>query len=56
MSRFTEVFNDITKLKQYDDTEKNQSLQIVILETKLIMALTLWKLKLFSTIKPTSLK
>ena len=57
MSCFIEVSNDITKLKQYDDIEKkNQSLQIVISERELIMVLTLQKLKLFSTIKPTSLR
>ena len=41
MSCFIEVSNDITKLKQYDIIEKNQSLQIVISETEFIMVLTL---------------
>ena len=57
MSCFIEVSNDITKLKQYDDVEKkNQSLQIVISETELIMVLSFQKSKLFSTIKPTNLR
>ena len=57
MSCFIEVSNDITKLKQYDDIEKkNQSSQIVVSETELIMVLTLQKSKLFSIIKPTNLR
>ena len=56
ISYFIEVSNDITKLKQYDNIEKNQSLQTVISETELIMVLTLQKLKLFSIIKPTNLR
>ena len=51
MSFFIEVSNDITKLKQYGDIEKNQSLQIVISETELIMVSTLQKL-----IKRTNLR
>ena len=46
----------ITKLKQYDDIEKNQSFQIVILEMELIMVLNLRKSKLFSTMETTNLK
>ena len=42
---FITVSNDIKKLKQYDNIEKNQSLQIVISETELIMVLTLQKSK-----------
>ena len=53
MSCFIEGSNDITKLKQYDNIEKNQSLQIVISETELIMVLTLQKSKSFLIIKPT---
>ena len=56
MSCFIKGSNDITKLKQYDNIEKNQSLQTVISETELIMVLTLQKLKLFSIIKPTNLR
>ena len=56
ISYFIEVSNDITKLKQYDNIEKNQSLQTVISETELIMVLTLQKLKLFSIVKPTNLR
>ena len=56
ISCFIEVSNDITNLKQHDDIEKNQSLQIIILETKLIMVLILRKSKLFSMIKPNNLK
>ena len=56
MSCLIEVSNDITKLKQYDDIAKNQSLQIVILEMELIMVLTLWKSKLFAIIKSINLK
>ena len=53
MSCFIKGSNDITKLKQYDNIEKNQSLQIVISETELIMVLTLQKSKSFLIIKPT---
>ena len=56
MLYYIEVSNDITKLKQYDHIEKNQSSQIFISEMELIMDLTLQKLKLFLTIKPTNLK
>ena len=45
MPCFIEGSNDITKLKQYDNIEKNQSLQIVISETELIMLLSLHKSK-----------
>ena len=56
MLYYIEVSNDITKLKQYDHIEKNQSSQIFISEMELIMDLTLQKLKLFLTIKPTNLR
>ena len=57
MSCFIEVSNDITKLKQYGDIEKkNKSLQIIILQTELIMVLTVQKEKLFLIIKPTNLR
>ena len=56
MLYYIEVSNDITKLKQYDHIEKNQSSQIFISEMELIMDLTLQKLKLFLTKKPTNLR
>ena len=56
MLYYIEVSNDITKLKQYDHIEKNQSSQIFISEMELIMDLTLQKLKLFLTIKPTNMR
>ena len=56
MLYYIEVSNGITKLKQYDHIEKNQSSQIFISEMELIMDLTLQKLKLFLTIKPTNLR